>query len=187
MPMTGDATAKKVTKWLKIGTLVSGSLGTILAPILIMYVEYAPKVRAARGEAGDGYETLSPAVNELREIQEKAVAWAIETDEDIEELKKRVVSQEDRIARLEKYIEELAAKRRLPKPRPRVVASTKATPMMDFDSDGVEDSEEPEDEYLAQKPQRIVPLGMDGAKKFKKARDKQKCLPSDPLCGAEGL
>lgn len=188
MPNTKDATVKKVAKWLKIGTLVSGSLGTILAPILIMYIEYAPKVRAARGEASDSYETLAPAVNELKEIQKKGVAWAIETDEDLDELKKRIVEQETRIEELEKYIKDLAAKRRLPALRARKpMGATKTAALMDFDSDGVKDSEEPEDEYLEQKPQHIVPLGMDDAKKFQKARDKHKCSPSDPLCGTEGL
>jgi len=179
--------AKKLFVILSIVGPVCGALTTVTVTIM----DIRSKARSIDQKTEASYETLAPAVNELKEIQGKAVTWAQEVDEDMKKLTEKVVSQESRIIRLEAYIEVLSQERRLPrpppKPSPTVAAGVTKMSVEDFDEDGVKDDKEPEAVYLEQKPQRVVPKDIAGAKRLKKVRDKEKCPPSDPLCGTDSL
>ena len=184
---------QRLPSWAKKLLVIAGIVGPIcgaITTVTVTILDIRSKARAADRKTEAGYETLSPAVNELKEIQDKGVAWANEAAEDIKKLKAVVIEQEKRIIRLETYIEVLSQQRRLPrpppKPRPTVMAAgiKKPTALKDFDEDGVDDSDEPENDYLEQKSKRVVPRGIDDAQRFQKIRNKERCDPGDPLCGS---
>jgi hypothetical protein len=172
--------AKKLLLVLSIVGPACGAITTVTVTIM----DIRAKARSLDQKTEASYETLAPAVNELKEIQNKAVVWAQETDEGIKKLRRKVIDQEKRIIRLETYIEILSKERRLPEPPPKPTPTVAAgvTKVMVED-----DAPEAKPGYLEQKSQRVVPSDIAGAKKLKKVRDKEGCPPSDPLCGTGAL
>ena len=90
-----EATLLKVKKWVKIVSYVTGSLSIVLTPLLFMYVEWVPKIRAANGEAEVSYEAMAPAVVEIQGILKKGREWGLSVDERISALEEEK-SQLDR-------------------------------------------------------------------------------------------
>lgn len=169
-------TIRKVKKWLGIASIVTGGLGTVLAPIIIMYIEYAPQVRKARGEAEASVESLAPAIVELQEIVTKGQVWASETNVELRSLEINYTNLDRRLIRCETYMEMLGQRRNLPR------LPDKAT--LDFSGSMSIVAEPPGSKYSAmQIPQYKVPTTINKAQEKAAARKEHKCKPNDPLCG----
>ena len=207
-----DTTIKKLKRWLTITSIVTGSLGTILTPILVMYIEYAPQVRAARGEAEATIESLAPGIVELQEIVTKSQKRISVTNKRMRAMKARHTALDRRLVRCETYMEMLGQQRNLPRP-PSVSADSDGDGIKDLDDacpndpevyndyddeDGCPDSKilapfvgianviaDTGDDYpvAQQVPQYKVPTDIGDAKKKAAKRAELKCDPADPLCG----
>jgi len=171
-----DVMTRKVRKWTKIFTIVSGSLCAIIAPVIIMYIQLAPEIRKAKGEtrktAGEaeaGYETLAEAVKELQGIAKNAGSLIKERDSTIKDLSTRMV-------RMEVYMEILGRQRGLPSP-PVKPAPVENAPdaFADFAREKIEQ----------RVPARAIPRKLEAAKTYQDKRDKMKCSPDDPLCATD--
>ena len=171
---TEDKTVKKVRKWVTISSIIIGALTTLGTPLLVMYIEYAPQVRKARGEAEAGYEAMVPAVVELQTVVEEGQEWVRKKNAEIKVLIANQEEMEGRLDRCEAYMEELSKKRNLPKPPPRDKPSPEPTSVMM--SPMHDDLEQTQLQYK-------LPPELSGAKKKAEKRAKLKCRPDDPTCG----
>jgi len=172
-----EATLRKVRKWLKISGLISGSLTVIIGPVLMMYVEWAPKVRAARGEASASVESMAPAIVELQKIATKNQEWSTNTDKKIGVLISGHTDLDRRLIRCETYIDLLGKRRNFPKIPPKDDAPLVFVGPTHVTVDA------PDPPVAQMTPRYKVPTTIKGAKARVKARRKQKCEADDPTCG----
>jgi len=120
------------------------------------------------------YETLAPAVLELQNMSEEEQLWANEMNDYTQSLENRVI-------RLEAYIEVLSLRQGMPSPVPAAAAAVSAAKH--------HSGSKPEPSPLAmlepdvRKAARLIPVSLDKAKAFQQQRAKEKCSPTDPLCG----
>jgi len=175
-----DEIIKKTKTWMKIVGVITGGLATVLAPLIIMYVEVKPKVDKAQNSAEDGYEAIVPAIVEIQEILDEATDWAEGIDMDLDEMEARQDEVEDRLARCEEYMEavsELSNHRNLPPMEPRHTISGTEDPVL---SSSIDDPPAPP---VQKKAMYEIPKDLKEAKAKVNSRDAAKCAPSDPLCG----
>jgi hypothetical protein len=162
----------KTPLWVKRVLLVVSIVGPAMAAITTVsmsIIDIRSKARRASQEAEAGYETLAPAVGEIQSILAEEQNWAAGIDESLDSAEDRLADQERRIIRLEAYIEILGERRNLPAPPPEPAAMS-------------EDSGERRAKKSA--PMRPVPTDLGKAKTYQQKRDKLRCNPNDPLCGA---
>jgi len=166
----------KTKRWIAIGGIVSTGIVTIATPLLILYVEYAPKIQEAQYGAETSYEVIAPAVAEIQDILEQSQTWSEYVDQFIETHDSSIRDMEKRLARCEAYIEVLSERRRLPPPPPVEESSSYST-----ESAGDYDRAPP----VQRTTRYSIPKDLDKAKKQVEKRKKMKCGPLDPLCGSE--
>ena len=152
--------------------LIAVAIGGPMCGAIATTVKTYYEVKSAKKSAVDAdknseasYETLAPAVQELQAISEEEQEWANEMSEYAESL-------EDRIVRLEAYVEIISNQRNMPAPVPMVSASKR---------EPASTSDMPPDIRKAARP---IPQSLDKAKAYQQQRVKEKCPPGDPLCGA---
>ena len=172
-----EATLLKVKKWIKIISYITGSLSIIVTPLLVMYVEWVPKIRAARGEAEASYEAMAPAVVEIQGILKQGKTWSESVEGRIATLEEEKAELDRRVSQCEGYMEEVGKKSGMPAvptPGPDPVAI-----MNDYDPDMI--SDEPP---VQEAPRYQIPVKMSGAKARVNERKKFKCAVDEPLCGS---
>ena len=151
-----------------VPALVSG----ILANLEAKAVARANSSKVEKKAAVDSTSVLEgykPVIDEIQSILEEAGAWAEDTDQDIDEMKSLIDQLREDVLYCKAYV--------------------------DFDSHGRHfepnisiEAEFPDYEYeppAPAKPTAKIPDSVQQAQQYIKARKAMKCLPDDPLCGAE--
>lgn len=155
-----------------LGILATG-IAAIATPLLVLYVEYAPQIRATQRDVETGYETLAPAISEMKRVLNESQAWSLYADKSLSSLDRSLRDVDTRLARCEAYIDILKDKTRLPAPPP-------ARGMPDVKPEASRASDPP-----VQSPVRLdIPRDIKEAKARAKKRDAADCGGSDPLCGS---
>lgn len=169
----------------RIALTWKGAIGLSVPALITAFITMVPDVvqdvREQRKAQKAGYETLSPAVNDLQEDVGKLRTWGqgvatehVKMHRTIVYLKKKNWKLEQRI-----YQIELALQAR----RIRVAPVSSDDPNGTPDFLGRPDKPNPLSLPKA-RPKRPVPKSLGGAKAYQDKRVQMKCLPGDPLCGS---
>lgn len=167
----------KMPTWAKRTLLVAAMVGPLAAAVATSVKTYY-EVKSAKKSAVEAdknseasYETLAPAVAELQAVSEEEQAWANDMSDYTQEL-------ENRIIRLEAYIEVISRQGNMPRPMPVEAMAAARNPAS---------KPEPDDMTEQRKVSRPVPQSLDKAKAYQQQRTKENCSPDDPLCGMADL
>lgn len=148
-----------------------GTLSGTIATTVGAYYEVRDKAGNANRKTEASYETLAPAIQELQGLLDEAMEWSEDLADEVTRLENNVVEYEERIARLEIYIEDLPS-RRVPLPPMPMISASK---LVLFD-----DSPD-----KTRKSARHIPDSLDEAQVYQEQRVQLACPQDDPLCGQE--
>lgn len=174
--MTISEKAAKLPSWAR-KILVAASIVAPISAASVTGVKGCYEIRAAKKSAVEAdqkseasYETLAPAVAELQDMSDEEQAWAHEMSDYTQGL-------ENRIIRLEAYIEILSDRTNMPDPIPEVDVAARAPA-------SVLSLQPPQQQRKTVRP---IPENLTKAKAYQQQRVDSRCAPDDPLCGAAGL
>jgi hypothetical protein len=168
---------QRLPKWarrLLLAVSIVGPVAGAVATIASTYYDVKDRAREANRKSEAGYETLAPAVKELQTILKEGQQWADDTDEEIRALEKQAADYNQRIIRLEAYIDILSRRRNLPEAPPKPKPAPTHTAALPFHKA----------KKKAKKPARPIPKDVNKAQTYQQQRVQLKCPPGDPLCGA---
>ena len=164
---------KRLPLWARRALLAVAIVGPGCGAIATIAKTYY-EVKSAKKSAAEAdknseasYETLAPAVAELQEMSDEEQEWAHEMSDYTQDL-------ENRIIRLEAYIDILSDRRNMPDPIPEAAARAPASVASTQPS-------QPQERKTA----RPVPDSLTKAKAYQQQRQAKQCPPDDPLCGLE--
>ena len=159
-----------------------GAVGLSIPAIIMALVAMVPgiyeDIREQRKDQKAGYETLSPAVEDLQEDAKRFSDWAesratadSKQDETIARLKKENWKLEQRIFQIELALQSRRIRVDSPSDSdlsfPEPVATVEAAPPPKVS------------------PARPIPKSLGKARDYQQQREKMKCASNDPLCGFE--
>ena len=163
---------------------VVGPLCGALAVMTSTFFDIRATAKAANTKTTVSYETLAPAIQEVQDILADTQRRVTETAHSLEKLQDTRSQLEQRIVRLEVYMELLGRRQNLPAPPPEVAASKPdPEPAPDHASGVVSLTGESDVKEKVRKPERTIPKSIGAAQTYQSKRAKLSCKPEDPLCG----
>ena len=177
----------------KVGGAISAATVAIVAPLLILVYEVRGTAEGAKKGAEVGYETLAPAIAaNQQDIQAGLRALADlgdsvgEAREHHQALQEELSVLQQRVVRCETYIEVLSRGRLRPASTPVAADPVRKAARMAEDLKEAF-TQQPQDvaNKIRRQTKTPVPTSLRRAKTYQQQRKRMKCLPDDPLCGAE--
>ena len=189
---------QKLPKWART-VLVIASIVAPVSGASVTGFKACMEIRSAKKAAVDaedkavettkqaeaGYDTISPAIEELQSVLNSAQEWAAVTDQDLDEYG-------DRLERCEDYMMKLSRRRGFPKmpeleeeydegpwyENPVAASVLPALPTGE---------RPPRPAKPVAKALRPIPKSLGKAADYQQQRIKEHCAPDDPLCGADAI
>jgi hypothetical protein len=189
-----DTTAEKIRRWTKIGTLITGGLASVLAPVWVMVQSARETAEGAQQGAESSYETLAPAITENQmDIQRgmDAVASLGEKVDTLNGLRESNTKAHEvmlqRLTRCETYIEIMSHGRYKPatepiKPPPADPARA-ATETVEKIAEAFKPKPQDVAKKIIKKKKPPVPQSLQKAEDYQQQRKQMHCGKGDPLCG----